>query len=221
MIHGDVWTALAVLLLLAVLLTALAHGYHVEEDGLVENLQAVLLAVSAVTATVRGVLLREMPRLRGLYLVAAVVVAWVFLEEISYGQRLFGFATPAYFTAHNVQGEVNFHNFANGAVEWAFAVAVVIVAGLATIGRRTRLGRWMPLPRYSKLLLVAGYVALWVGAKVAVNANPPFAHVTGADLDEVFELGLYGLLWLLLVQRPERVWIGPGGRPRGGPGVDG
>ncbi len=35
---------------------------------------------------------------------------WIALEEVSYGQRIFGFGTPAFLNALNTQGEFNLHN---------------------------------------------------------------------------------------------------------------
>jgi hypothetical protein len=42
--------------------------------------------------------------------ILAAVLLLVALEEISWGQRIFNIASPAYFEQHNVQGEITFHN---------------------------------------------------------------------------------------------------------------
>jgi hypothetical protein len=53
------------------------------------------------------------------------------LEEVSYGQRIFGFATPADIAADNIQNEFNFHNRAS--LKWIaedIAPGVIIRWGL-------------------------------------------------------------------------------------------
>lgn len=82
------------------------------EQGIVELgtaglfLGAAALAAHLVRAT-RG----AVPGVyRALYALFAVAALFVALEEISYGQHLFGWSSPEYFREHNLQGEVNLHN---------------------------------------------------------------------------------------------------------------
>ncbi len=81
------------------------------EDWIVEWLQVVLLVVAGVLSLVSFFKLRTLqgiwkfvPLLFGLFCI------WVALEEISYGQRIFGFESPYWFLRHNVHREVNIHN---------------------------------------------------------------------------------------------------------------
>lgn len=82
------------------------------EQGLVELGTAILFAASSYLAG-RLCLTRaiELPALyRALYGLFAVAALFVALEEISYGQHLFGWRSPEFFQEHNLQGEVNLHN---------------------------------------------------------------------------------------------------------------
>ena len=54
---------------------------------------------------------RTMPHgLRWVWLAYAAVALFVGLEEISYGQHLFGWTSPEYFARVNIQHETNLHN---------------------------------------------------------------------------------------------------------------
>lgn len=81
-----------------------------QEDHLWESLTAAfyLLAAPALLACAA----RRPPWFpRTLYLLAAAGCLFVAGEEISWGQRLLGFATPDFFAGFNVQGETTFHNY--------------------------------------------------------------------------------------------------------------
>jgi hypothetical protein len=77
------------------------------EDGAVENLTLVLYLAAIAVAS--WALIRGRPTHRG-YLILWIVLSVVFVgEEMSWGQRIFGFSTPAALS-DNVQGETNIHN---------------------------------------------------------------------------------------------------------------
>ncbi|MEE9151955.1 MAG: hypothetical protein V3U20_09010 [Thermoplasmata archaeon] len=86
----------------------------VKEDGPIENLQAILYLVGAClwisayffTQKVK----KEGRRRRIFYVLFAAFFLFLFLEEISWGQRLFGFSTPEGLKVMNLQDETNIHN---------------------------------------------------------------------------------------------------------------
>ena len=96
--------------------------WWIEEDGVVEWLSFVVPVACFVYALVvraRFRPKRERRAARRFWLVLAVLLLWGGLEEISYGQRVFGIPTPACFIAdpspeadsfYNKQGELNLHN---------------------------------------------------------------------------------------------------------------
>jgi len=51
---------------------------------------------------------------RWFFALLAMSCFYVAMEEISWGQRIFGFTSPDYFKANNLQSETNFHNFLTG-----------------------------------------------------------------------------------------------------------
>ena len=86
--------------------------YVASEQGLVElGTAAFFFASSYVAARLAIASDTSLPLLyRSLFGLFAVAALFVGLEEISYGQHLFGWRSPEYFREHNLQGEVNLHN---------------------------------------------------------------------------------------------------------------
>ena len=109
------------LALLSLLLVFNGHAYEVltKEDSLFEDGTAFLFLVTAllllaIAARGRGV--SEGVAGRWLYIVGALAFVFAAGEEISWGQRMFGFETPDYLRDVNFQNEFNVHN-----IEWAIA----------------------------------------------------------------------------------------------------
>jgi hypothetical protein len=87
----------------------------VKEDSSVEYLSAILLFAAVPVSLVAG----RRAWGSGLKLAAAfhlglaVFMLFMGLEEISYGQRIFGYDTPPEMAADNTQHEFNFHNLSS------------------------------------------------------------------------------------------------------------
>lgn len=66
----------------------------------------------------------------------ALACFYVVGEEISWGQRLFSFTTPDFFQQHNLQQEINLHNFLTGpvATNQKKLIEIVLILGLLTYG---------------------------------------------------------------------------------------
>ena len=79
------------------------------EDRLLENLTAVFYAGAALLLLAAAAAERRWP-LRCLYLLAAAGCGFVAGEEIDWGQRLLGYATPAWFVEINYRDVVSVHN---------------------------------------------------------------------------------------------------------------
>ncbi len=104
----------------------------------------------AMVLSVRLVLTRW--RYRWFFLLLALSCFYVAMEEISWGQRVFGFASPTYFRANNLQGETNLHNFLAGpygttlkaslAYGLASALAIYGLVFPAMLRWRFRLALW-------------------------------------------------------------------------------
>jgi hypothetical protein len=167
-----------------------AYVYFIHEDGLVENSTAAAFALAAV------LLLWESRRpghfLRRTLLIAVAVAAlFVAGEEISWGQRIFGFDTPETLAVVNDQGEINFHNI--GGVNQlpkyrplggALLIALVASIALQLLRRRSPFIRALPLlqPALVPLVLLTIWMLLFL----------PF--VRSDELGELL-LGLCLLAW--------------------------
>ena len=81
------------------------------EDHYLEYAEVVILAVCATLLALSG---RELGKintpLKALYLIGAILVVFVAIEEISYAQRILGIETPEYFQQNNIQNEISLHN---------------------------------------------------------------------------------------------------------------
>ncbi len=90
------------------------HHVYSAEDGLLEWLTVLALITVAV---VLGNHLRQHGRLlswrhRSVLTVLVILTVFGAGEEISWGQRLFGFESSEFFLKHNRQKEINLHNLA-------------------------------------------------------------------------------------------------------------
>lgn len=111
----------------------------------------------------------------------ALATFYVVMEEISWGQRIFGFDSPEFFKRHNLQDEANIHNLLVGPVstttkrfiEYGLASALVLYGFIYPVLLRLR---WKHAVRIQSLGLVSPPLYLW-----------PF-FMAGA----FFELGLVG-----------------------------
>jgi hypothetical protein len=140
------------------------------EDGWIENGQLVMFAGAVIlSVSVSRALARQgHVAWAGAYAVLALALFWVTGEEISWGQRVFGFQTPDWVKGWNVQGEVNVHNL--GGVTRALSrvmtgvLSALVPASLlskrldAARQERWALRLWMPHPvLVPSLLCVLSY----------------------------------------------------------------
>lgn len=104
-------------------------------------------------------------RYRSLLLLYALAACFVTLEELSYGQHLFGWETPAWFVQHNGKREINLHNlYGNGisnvmreAANLGFPIAFLVLPLVAMMRAKAyKPGRWSYylLPRTELVTLI-------------------------------------------------------------------
>ena len=111
--------SIGILLLLVAAAEAFPHAMIAlgEEDGPLENLTALLFFIAGLIFLWSARKAKDGQRLEGAYAVF-FLVAWGVLmivfagEEISWGQRIFGFETPEAIDRANKQNEFNIHNLA-------------------------------------------------------------------------------------------------------------
>lgn len=145
------------------------HGFSLlaMEDGIVEGLTAVLLLAPVPLLAVRAVASVRRRALLAAALLAAMAggLFVMGMEEISWGQRILGFTTPATLAESNTQGEANLHNVATDKLEiifyagtaLGFASLALVRQRLGTIGRRAA---GAVLPSMPVLLVFAPAAAL-------------------------------------------------------------
>lgn len=185
----------------------LLHRRAFLEDGIIENIQALLLLVAAVSAGIHSTR-TAWKDYAWLYRGVAIATFILLLEELSYGQRIIGFATPAFMKTANMQGEFNLHNLGYGLVDRV--VMGTIGIGSATVLVLRFLERPFILePRVVPRVGSAVYVMLMVLAVYyyasgvlifAVRVFP--AHALYMELHEVL---LYWVLVVLLNTPPSEL----------------
>lgn len=150
------------------------YRWLVAEDSVIEWSQvAVLLLAGLAYAWMAWLLWRNgRTRLAAFALLVAVGAVFLAGEEISWGQRLFGWVTPEQLEVINRQGETNVHNI--GILQrtfWvaellagAYGVAVPVAMSVGAVGARHRARLdWRlvpPLALISLFLLPVAYRAL-------------------------------------------------------------
>lgn len=108
----------------------------VREDGAIENMQAILYLLGAglwgsafiFTKTTKG----NGKRRKIFYILFLGLFLFFFFEEISWGQRIFGFSTPESLEEMNMQDETNIHNI--GFSDSLFWIHLLMGFFMVTVG---------------------------------------------------------------------------------------
>lgn len=161
--HKSVILTILVIILGAYALMALhfplAYIWATYEDLVGEWAQTYSFLAAAVLSIV--VALRP-THYRWFFALLALACSYVFLEEISWGQRIFGFDTPEFLKSRNLQGEANVHNLFTGPHKTLMKDLISIAVALALVGY----GLVYPLLKKARWRL-----ALWCD-RIGVAAPP-------------------------------------------------
>ena len=163
-----------------------------EEDYWVENLTAALFLLAGVLPFLTAVAERSSWR-RCVYILGGIVLVFAAGEEISWGQRIFGFATPDFLIGVNRQHEFNVHNAIN---QDSFRIiyrygglTLCIIACVAFFCRKHSLFA-IPLP---SILLVLGFIVMASHRDgIGLDWLPPF--IFSAPKYMLLLLGIFALL---------------------------
>jgi hypothetical protein len=179
----------------------------VREDSLVEATTALAFLGGCIVASM---IVTTMYGARRYFLSVYYAGIWAFclfvaLEEVSYGQRLLGFATPESVAASNLQNEMTIHNLA--AVKALFFKLGPLALGLFGMLDLVRLAlrRWID-PRRAEVasfmvppwFLASWFVPLALFALYVIFFWRSTAFVEWQDqelLEALLALGFFGFLW--------------------------
>jgi len=108
---------------------------YVKEDGIVEWLTVLGLLLGSFVCFSRFAKLFRKKSIWFLFVTFGLGLFLFFAagEEISWGQRIFGIATPEYFKENNAQQETNLHNLVVGGVKLNKLIFSVILVGLLSV----------------------------------------------------------------------------------------
>lgn len=170
---------------------------YVEEDGPIEWGTVPALLLGAFVCLRRFFLLRG--RKPALFLAVTILFGAMFIfgagEEISWGQRMFGFEGPAWFKGHNAQRDTNIHNLRFGRIkinklvfsQGLGAVIFIYALILPPLYRRSAKAARMvsalaiPIPRPRQVCVIAFLVLIVYGAVPSSSRG---------------ELAEFGLSWM-------------------------
>lgn len=137
-VHALTATALFILVSGAYLVMALqypvAYIWSTYEDLFGEWTQTYLFAAACMVAFL--IAARCKSRYRWFFAVLGLALFYTVMEEISWGQRIFGFDSPEFFRRNNLQRETNLHNLFVGPYSTTLkdAIEIGLAAALATFG---------------------------------------------------------------------------------------
>ena len=157
------------------------------EDYWVEYLTAVWFLLAG--CLLFGTAWRE-PSLfrRCVYILGGMAMLFAAGEEISWGQRIFGFATPDFLLTLNQQGEFNAHNISLGTFDRIYRDGAFLLFLATSVAFFCRKDRLFGIP-FPSILLTLGFLAI-------------LSYDSGAGLRDLLDFIVFkhkGLLLLLLI----------------------
>jgi hypothetical protein len=136
------------------------------EDGILETATFVLALVSGILFCLSGFFGHRFAFLLGL--------CWLIFafEEVSWGQRIFGFDSPDFFASHNIQGETNFHNFFNRIFLFLYVTLNFLIFSTLSWFREIKVfKRYYEISSISFILKTSDRYSLWFYPFVLTGAS--------------------------------------------------
>lgn len=179
------------------------------EDSVLESLTFILFMVAASEVCRAAFSLKswykEQPGSRTGYrlvIVAYFLIAggflFVGLEEVSWGQRVFGWDTPQFLTEINFQNETNLHNSSVSGLGFSYLILAVLI-GLATVSvicqywrREQRLIHLiLPHPNLTILASITFYILIAAGLDLGDTRTHECAEELVAVFAFAYSVGIY------------------------------
>ena len=163
------------------------------EDSVVEYLTAALFLLTGVLLFFTAAAERSLWR-RGVYALGGIVLVFAAGEEISWGQRIFGFATPDLLIGVNYQNEFNVHNIfiLHGRFEEIYQFGALLLCAITFTASFFRKDRLFGIPLPSILLMLCFLLMLSVDRTAVFGRTPGFISFTDKGLLLLF--AIYTLL---------------------------
>ena len=160
------------------LLAADPSAFHAltREDYWVENLTAVWFLLAGLLLFVTALVERGF--FRNVYILGGMAMVFVAGEEISWGQRIFGFATPDFLMHLNEQKEFTVHNIADGMFDIIYMNGTLILCMVTSAAFFCRKDRLFGIPLPSILLMLGFLIILSYGSATTLK------ELVGANLRE-------------------------------------
>ena len=184
----------------------LAYIWATYEDLVGEWAQTYFFLAAAVLAVLVAL---QRTHYRWFFVVLAIACSYVVLEEISWGQRIFGFSTPEFLKARNLQGEANLHNLFTGPHKTllkdliSYAVALALF-GYGLLYPLTQSLHWKPALWLDKIGVAAPPLVLWPFFTLAAffELKPlSFNEAEIAELLVAVALAMTALHYLVAIKR--------------------
>ncbi len=171
------------------------------EDYWVESLTAVWFLLAGLLLFVTALVERGIFQ-RCVYILGGVAMVFASGEEISWGQRIFGFATPDFLMRLNDQQELTVHNLANGVFDIIYLNGTLILCMVTSAAFFCRKDRLFDIPLPS-IPLMLGFLII-LSYETGINRETGFSGVDFAMAGVRKSFGLIvveekGLLLLFLI----------------------
>lgn len=144
------------------------------EDGVFECLTMVFCVLASLLILIK--LIKEGTKNQKFLIILALVFFIVGMEEISWGQRIFGWSTPKIFGILNYQGETNLHNLFSPIQNPVFAFVFFLLGWIMfnldlveDILSRTKLFHQIPPFLPSSEFIIFGVIFYFIGTLFAYD----------------------------------------------------
>lgn len=164
------------------------------EDNIIENIQGILL-LSASIIIFFNIRRKTWFKYRPFCIVAFIGCIFLFMEEISYGQRLLRISTPDFFSQFNDSKEINLHNINDGVMEVCLYTLILLWAFVSLFNFKfyikVLMARWIPI-YHTEINILAILLVILTQMSYSISNSFP----------EAFELLWYIFFLILFLSNP-------------------
>lgn len=173
----------------------------VKEDKIIEQLQATVLFGGFVVGSYLAFQAYKKHQLRlvAVMVMASLALGLVSFEEISWGQRLIGFSTPAEISEHNLQNETTIHNLDGIHQQVNFLYVAIGLGGI--FGRSILSNRLLKKKKQARLAQNKQYFGYFIFPLLYYSSSFVLPEGMFREWSEVMELYLYSGMTLLILER--------------------